>query len=65
MVAFPTVHQSLRIDAKSLVVGITLGEQALALAFEQLDTLDGTLRVSVGETEVDVQWIVYGESIGS
>ena len=56
VVAFPTVHQNLRIDAKSLVVGITLGEQALALPFDQLDTLDGTLRVSVGKTELDVQW---------
>ncbi|CAA0096102.1 Uncharacterised protein [Halioglobus japonicus] len=56
VVMYPTVHQNLRIDAKSLVVGVNLGEHALALPFEQLDALDGPLRVSVGETEVEVRW---------
>ncbi len=56
VVTFPTVHQNLRTHAKNLVVGITLDEQALAIPFEQLDTLDDPLRVSVGETEVDVYW---------
>lgn len=62
MVVFPTVHQDWRIAAKSPVVGITLGDQALALPFEQLDASDGTLRVSVGETDVDVQWDKYSST---
>tara|TARA_R110001599_G_scaffold337686_1_gene556192 strand:- start:9167 stop:10084 length:918 start_codon:yes stop_codon:yes gene_type:complete len=55
-VVFPTVYQDWRIPAKSLVVGITLGDRALALSFEELDASDGTLHVRIGETDVDVRW---------
>jgi hypothetical protein len=56
VVAFPTVHHDLRITAKSWVVGVTLGEAALALPFEQLDRLEAPLRVPLGDVEVEVHW---------
>lgn len=56
MVLFPTVHQDWRISGKSSVLGLVLGDRALALPFEELDQSDGILRVRVGETDVDVLW---------
>jgi len=56
MVMFPTVHHDLRIPGKSWVVGIAHGDEALAIPFEQLDKLEGALRLALGETELDIHW---------
>jgi len=56
MVLFATLHQDTRLPAKNWVVGITADESALALPFDELDKLEGTLPVTVGNTELVVHW---------
>ena len=56
MIMFPTVHQDLRIPGKTWVVGIELDDQALAIPFEQLDKLDGVLRLKLGENALNIHW---------
>lgn len=55
-VMFATLHQDLRISAKVWVVGITVGQAALALPFTELDKLDGPLLITVGDTELSIRW---------
>lgn len=55
-IAFSTLHSDVRIPAKTWVVGITAGEHAMALPFEELDKLEGALAVTVGETALEIQW---------
>lgn len=56
MVLYSTGHQDLRVPAKTWVVGIEVGEAALALPFEQLDQLQAPLEIAVGDSRVNVQW---------
>lgn len=55
-VSFPTVYQDLQIDGKDLVLGITLGEQPLAVPIQQLDGLDGPLSIPLGDTVLKIEW---------
>jgi hypothetical protein len=56
VVAFPTVHADNRLSSKDWVVGITSGDAALALPFEALDTLEGSISVTVGAETLNIQW---------
>ena len=56
MVMYATLHSDWRLPAKTWVVGITAGDEALALPFAELDTLERTLRVTVGGQPLDIQW---------
>ncbi len=56
MVLFATLHSDWRLPAKTWVVGINAGDEALALPFEELDTLKSALRVSVGGEAFDIHW---------
>ena len=55
-VAFATLHSDWRLPAKTWVVGITAGDDALALPFEELDKLEAPLPVIVGETALEIRW---------
>jgi hypothetical protein len=55
-VRFSTLHQDMRLSSKTWVVGITEGKAALALPFTELDKLDGALPITVGNTELNIQW---------
>ena len=55
-IAFPTNHADLRLTTKDWVVGITVGDAALALPFAQLDRLEGPIAVTVGDTELEIRW---------
>lgn len=55
-ILFPTAHADTRLTAKEWVVGIDVGEAALALPFYQLDKLEGALPVTVGGLDLDVHW---------
>ena len=55
-IAFPTKHADMRLTTKDWVVGITVGDAALALPFAQLDRLDGPLAVTVGARELEIHW---------
>jgi len=56
MVMFATLNNDLRLPAKTWIVGITSGDQALALPFEELDKLDEPLTVIVGDTPLEIRW---------
>jgi hypothetical protein len=56
VISFPTVHHDLRFDGKDLVVGISLGEHALALPITQLDKLNGPLSIALGDTVLNIEW---------
>jgi hypothetical protein len=56
VVMYPTSHQDWRIPAKTWVVGVTVGEDALALPFQALDQLQGPLDITVGGTALQVRW---------
>jgi hypothetical protein len=56
MVIYPTVHQDSRIPGRSLVVGIAVGDQALAVPHEYLDGLNGGVSVTVGTSDMRVEW---------
>ena len=57
MVIFATLHSDWRIPAKTWVVGVSAGDAALALPFEELDKLsDGALAVTVGEQALEIRW---------
>jgi hypothetical protein len=55
-IAFPTNHADMRLTTKDWVVGITVGNAALALPFAQLDRLEGPLAVTVGDAELEIHW---------
>lgn len=55
-IAYSTSNQDSRLTGKAWVVGITVGEAALALPFIELDQLKSPLQVTVGDTELDIQW---------
>lgn len=55
-IAFPTKHADMRLTTKEWVVGITVGDDALALPFKALDLLEGPLEVTVGGTEMEIHW---------
>lgn len=57
MVNFATLHSDPRIPAKTWVVGVNVGEAALAVPFAELDKLaDGTLNVTVGPQVLEIRW---------
>ena len=56
MVQYATLHSDWRLSAKTWVVGITAGDEALALPFEELDKLDKPLAVTVGGTPLEIHW---------
>lgn len=56
MVMFATLNNDWRLPAKTWIVGITSGDQALALPFEELDKLDEPLKVNVGDTPLEIRW---------
>ena len=56
MVAFATLHQDLRIPAKTWIVGISIGDETLALPFEELDKLEAPLTVTVGGHPLRIEW---------
>lgn len=56
MVMYATLHSDWRLPAKTWVVGITEGDQAIALPFEQLDKLEEPLLVTVGGKAIEVRW---------
>mgnify|MGYP000955425964 CR=1 FL=1 len=56
MVMYATLHSDWRLPAKTWVVGITAGDEAIALPFAELDTLESALRVNVGGQALDVHW---------
>ena len=56
MVRYATLHADWRLSAKTWVVGITAGDEALALPFEELDKLDKPLAVTVGGTALEIRW---------
>ena len=56
MVRYATLHADWRLSAKTWVVGITAGDEALALPFEELDKLDKPLAVTVGGTPLEIRW---------
>lgn len=56
MVIYPTLHQDLRMPAKTWVVGVVIGDDALALPFEVLDGLREPLAVTVGGRSLEVRW---------
>ncbi len=53
---FPTLHADWRVPDKSWVAGITVGDEALALPFKELDKLKSALAVTVGGQLLEVQW---------
>jgi hypothetical protein len=55
-VKFSTLHSDWRLPAKTWVVGITSGTEALALPFEDLDKLEEPLAVTVGGEALEIQW---------
>jgi len=55
-VIYPNTHQDTRIPAKDWVVGIALGEEALALPFKQLDQLEDVLVLTLGDTALEIHW---------
>lgn len=55
-VSFATLHSDPRLPTKTWVVGITAGDEALALPFEELDKLEGPLAVTVGGEQLNIQW---------
>jgi hypothetical protein len=55
-VKFATMHSDWRLSAKTWVIGITAGDQALALPFEALDKLEEPLMVTVGGEPLKIQW---------
>ena len=55
-VTFATLHQDTRMPAKTWVVGITLGDDAIALPFTELDKLDKPLAISMGGSPLELQW---------
>jgi hypothetical protein len=56
MVLYATLHSDWRLPAKTWVVGISVGEAALALPFEELDSLENALGVTVGGQAFEIQW---------
>jgi len=56
MVKFATLHNDWRLPAKTWVVGIAVGDRALALPFEELDKLDAPLQVMVGDMSLEIHW---------
>lgn len=56
MVLFSTSHQDWRLPAKTWVLGISVGDQALALPFEQLDQLEAPLNIALGDEQLDIHW---------
>ena len=56
MVMYATLNSDWRLPAKTWIVGITSGDQALALPFEELDKLDEPLKVIVGDTPLEIRW---------
>ena len=56
MVMYATLHSDWRLPAKTWVVGIGEGDQALALPFNQLDMLEEPLIVSLGKETIEVKW---------
>ena len=56
MVLFATLHSDWRLPAKTWVVGLTAGDEALALPFEELDSLESALVVTVGGQAFEIQW---------
>lgn len=56
IIVFSTSHQDHRLSGKDWIVGIAVGDAALALPFTELDKLEGSLQVNVGDTELDIQW---------
>ena len=56
MVSYATSHSDWRLPAKSWVAGITVGSDALALPFEELDQLESALAVTVGGQALEVRW---------
>ncbi len=56
MVLYATLHSDWRLPAKTWVVGITVGEDALALPFAELDSLENALGVTVGGQALEIQW---------
>ena len=55
-VSFSTLHQDTRMPAKTWVVGITLGDDAIALPFTALDKLDKPLAISLDDSPLELQW---------
>jgi len=55
-VMFPTTHQDMRIPARHWVVGIVIGDEAIALPFEQLDRVDSDLELTLGDKPLRVHW---------
>jgi ribosomal protein S27AE len=55
-VYFATLHSDWRLPAKTWVVGVTAGNEALALPFEELDKLQGVLAIAVGGQELEIRW---------
>jgi hypothetical protein len=53
---FPTLHSDWRLPAKTWVVGITAGADALALPFAELDKLAGALPITLGDQALELQW---------
>jgi len=57
VVAFATLHSDPRIPAKTWVVGVSVGEAALAVPFAELDKVaDGALDVTVGSQALQIRW---------
>jgi len=56
MVKYATLHSDWRMPAKTWVVGLTRGEEALALPFEQLDKLEEPLLVTLGDQAIEISW---------
>ena len=57
MVMYATLHSDWRLSAKTWVVGISSGDQALALPFEELNKLEEPLMVTVGDTPLEIRWV--------
>jgi hypothetical protein len=55
-VKYSTGHQDLRITAKAWVVGITVGDAAMALPFDQLDQLEAPLQFTMGDSKLELHW---------
>ena len=55
-VMYATLHSDWRLPAKTWVVGINSGDEALALPFAELDKLDEPLMVTVGDTPLEIRW---------
>lgn len=56
MVLFATLQQDHRLPAKSWVVGVSLGDDAMALPFTELDKLDKPLQIELADNVLELRW---------